>query len=91
MITEKKLKLVDGTFSPKDSKEILMNIFSSKIQFHQLRNFSSQELSGVDDKIAVKRIPQLKKSMEAILKLANAAEKKGQKITIKSEVLLTIA
>lgn len=90
MATEKKLKLVDGTFSAKDSKEILLNIFSSKIHFHQLKNFSSQELNGVDNKIAMKRIPQLQKCMETILKTMTSAEKKGKKVTIKSEVFLTI-
>lgn len=90
MATEKKLKLVDGTFSAKDSKEILLNIFSSKIKFHQLKNFSSQELNGIDDKIAMKRIPQLKKCVDTIQKTLAIAEKKGKKVILKSEVFLTI-
>lgn len=88
MKNPQKLKLIDGEFSPKKSREILMNVFSSKIQFHKMNNFSSQERFGKDDKMAIKRIPQLKKSMEKILKIVEDAEKKGLQLEIKSEILI---
>ena len=71
-----KFKLIKGEFLPKDSREIMQNVFSGKIQFHNMKNFSSQERYGKDDKIAVKRIPQLKKSLGKIIKMIEAAEKK---------------
>lgn len=88
MKNPQKLKLIDGKFSPKKSREILMNVFSSKIQFHKMNNFSSQERFGKDDKMSTKRIPQLKKSMEKILKIVEDAEKKGVQLEIKSEILI---
>jgi len=32
------ITLIDGDFDDKEAKEILVNIFSSKINFHQLKN-----------------------------------------------------
>jgi hypothetical protein len=83
-----KLKLIEGQFSPKDSREILMNIFSSKIQFHQLKNFGSQERLGKEDKMAITRIEQLQESIEKLLKVIDLAEKEGKQLDIKSEVII---
>ncbi len=79
-------KFIDGDFSSKEGREILQSVFSSKIQFHQIKNFSSQERFGEEDITALKRIPQLKKSLDEILKMIESAEKKGEKLEIKSEI-----
>lgn len=90
MNKSQKLKLIDGYFSPEESREILLNVFSNKIQFHQMKNFSSQERFGKDDNSSVKRIPQLKKSIDKLLKIIDAAEKKGDNLEVKSEVIISI-
>lgn len=82
-------KLIDGDFSTRESREILQNIFSKKIQFHQIKNLSSQERFGLEDKNALIRIPQLKKSIEKILKIIETAEKKGKQLEIKSEIVIS--
>jgi predicted transcriptional regulator len=63
-------KLIEGSYSSKESREILQNVFSSKIQFHQMKNFSSQERFGKDDITALKRIPELKESIDKILRMS---------------------
>ncbi len=83
-------KLIDGNFSIKESREILQSVFSSKIQFHSMKNFSSQERFGEDDKTAIERIPQLKKSINDILKIIEAAEKKGEYLEIRSEIVISL-
>ncbi len=82
--------LIDGDFSTHEGRELLYNVFSGKIQFHEMKNFSSQERFAEDDKIAAKRIPELKKSMEEILKMIVSAEEKGEKLEIKSEIVIRI-
>jgi len=82
------LKLIEGTFSPKETQEILMSIFSSKLKFHQMKNFSSQEQFGINDKNAEERMKQLKKSFESILKISKTAEMNNKKINIQSDVIL---
>lgn len=86
MENEHLFKLIDGSFSVKDSREILLNVFSGKILFHQSKNFSSQERFGKVDETAVVRIPQLKKTLEEILELLAVAEKTGGVLEITSEV-----
>lgn len=78
-----KLKLIDGNFSSQDGKDLLMNLFTSKINFHQLKNFSSNERFGKDDELAAKKIPVLKESKELITALFEEAlaENKNFKLT----------
>ena len=87
----KKLKLVAGTFSPDDAQEILLNLFSTKINFHQLKNFSSQERFGKDDSLAQKRIPQLTKSIETVKQIIAKAKSANKKLIVVSEVNITLA
>jgi hypothetical protein len=88
-VKNKKLfKLIDGNFSTKEGRELLRNLFTSKIHFHQMKSFSSQERFGKDDETALKRTPQLKDSLEKILKMIELAEKQGQQLEINSSVIV---
>ena len=51
-----------------------------------MKNFSSQERFGKDDKTAVKRIPALKKSIEKLDRIIKHAEKHKKQLTINSEI-----
>lgn len=86
----KKLKLIEGTFMHDDAKEILMNVFSTKIQYHKLKNFSSQERLGKDDVFAKKRIQALKKEIVKFQKLISEAETSSNRIVISSEIFISI-
>jgi hypothetical protein len=61
-------------------------LYSSKIQFHQQKNFSSIERFGVEDKIALERIPQLKESLETISKIMKEVAQIDGEIELKSVV-----
>lgn len=80
------VKLIDGTFIPEEAKDILLSMYRSKIHFHEMKNFSSKERFGAEDKNSVKRIPLLKKSMEKISKLIQKAEQRGETLQIKADV-----
>jgi hypothetical protein len=86
-----KLTLIEGTFSNEEAKEILMNLFSAKIDFHELKNFSSIERFGEVDATAQKRIPQLKQEVEKLTKLLAEANTSKKQITINSEIILSIS
>jgi len=81
----KKFKLIDGHFSSEESREVLMNVFSGKIQFHQMKNLSSLEFYGKDDDAALNRIAELKQSISEILKYIEEAEKQGTLLEIKAD------
>lgn len=89
MSKEKHLKLIDGTFDAKDAFEILMNVYSSKIHFHQLKNIQSQEHEGKDCKKSKRRIEELKKSMDKASRALASAQIKGKQVVMKSEVVIS--
>lgn len=80
------LSLIEGEFTPEEAREILINIFSKKVNFHERRNFSSQERFGKDDPIALKRIPELKQSIEKITTLMSEASANDKQVVISSQI-----
>ena len=91
MNKKQELKLIEGHFSPDEAREIVMNVFLSKIKFHQNKNFSSEERFGKEDVNAVKRIPELKKSMIAISELIDSAKQNNETLEITSEVKIQVS
>jgi hypothetical protein len=87
----KELKLIEGDFSPEEAREILMNVFLSKIHFHQNKNLSSEERFGKEDLTALKRIPELKSSMEMISQLIEEAKLNNETFQIISEVKINLS
>lgn len=90
MDQNRKLSLINGCFTDAEAKEILMNIFSAKIQFHKVKNFSSQVRHGKDDEIAQNRISDLKKEQEKILQILSEASSKNMKLAITSEINIAL-
>ena len=80
--------LIEGEFSPKESRELLLNVFKSKIRFHRLKNFSSQERFGKGDEKALSRMVQLQETLASIFKVIDSAEKENQILEIKAEIIL---
>ena len=83
--------LIDGCFSNEEAKEILMNIISTKIHFHEKRDFSSQERFGKNDEISQKRIPELKESINIINKKIDEAKANNKKLIINSELTISFS
>jgi cell fate (sporulation/competence/biofilm development) regulator YlbF (YheA/YmcA/DUF963 family) len=88
MNKSEKVSLIKGNFSPTEAKEILTSVFATKMQFHKLKNFSSQELFGKEDAVAHERIPELTKSINTVEKMIEYAKQHNKTIHIVSEVSL---
>jgi DNA-directed RNA polymerase subunit F len=86
-----KLNLIEGEFPMTEAKEILYNIFSTKINFHQRNNFSHKERFGKEDPTAKKRIPALNKQLVKLEKVLNEAKAKNCKLIINSEVTISLS
>ena len=80
------LKLIDGIFSPKETLDILLNLYNDKIKYHELKNFSSLERFSKEDPNAAKRIPELKKEVEKIHAFLSGLNEKKDQIVIESSV-----
>jgi|LakMenE01Jun11ns_1017448.scaffolds.fasta_scaffold9439796_2 hypothetical protein len=86
MNKSKTITLIDGLFSSDDAFLLLTNLYSSKIKFHQLKNFSSMERFGKEDEMSLERISKLKENLETILTLMKEATVDENRIEIKSVV-----
>ena len=86
----KDYKLIEGTFSDQEAKDILKNFFESKIHFHEMRNFSSEERFGHKDAMAVKRIPELKQACKDILEIVQQAKLGNKRLLINAIVQISI-
>lgn len=86
-----KFKLIEGTFSTDEAKEILTNIFSEKINFHLMKNFSSQERFGKDDENATKRIHQLKEELKRLQSYLSSGNADKKNLSISSEINISIS
>lgn len=91
MNNTEKLTFIEGTFNDAEAKEILLNVFTQKINFHQIKNFSSQERFGKVDAAASKRIIELKKGLEQAMSIVDDAKKNNLKINISSEINITVS
>lgn len=81
-----KLTLIEGNFLFEEANEILPNMFSSKINFHNVKNWSSLERYGKVDEIAQIRIPALKIEMEKLQAILLKAKTHNKKLVITSEI-----
>jgi hypothetical protein len=90
MNTIEKLTLIEGDFPANEAKEILNSIFTSKINFHNIKNWSSQERFGKDDAIAQKRIPALKTEMKKLEEILSEAKTHNKKLVISSEITISL-
>lgn len=85
-----KLTLIEGDFIFDEAKEILINMFSSKINFHNIKNWSSQERFGKDDEIAQKRIPALRNEMKKLEEILLEAKAQNKKLMITSQINISL-
>jgi len=84
-------KLISGEFTTEEAKEVLVKLFLNKIQFHEFKNFSTNERIGEDDPVSVKRIPELKQSLADIKAILASADFRGSKVKIKTYVEISKA
>jgi len=91
MNKNEKLVLIEGKFSYEEVKDILINIFSTKIQFHEMKDFSSMERFGRADEIAQIRISALKKELTKLQDILAEAKAKQKKLIVSSDINITLA
>lgn len=86
METKFKLQLISGMFTSQEALEVLMSLFNSKIKFHELKNFSSLERKGKEDKISLKKINQLKENIAILQEIIKHTEANKIPLKISSKV-----
>jgi hypothetical protein len=89
MSEELNISLINGTFTRSQAKEILSNMIGTKIQFHQLKNFSSIERTGHPDVYSESKLPQLRSDLKLLHEFLSSSEDDTETISIKSEITLS--
>ncbi len=84
MKAKKSVKFIEGKFSPVDAKEILTGLMNHKINFHSLKNFSSEVRFGKPWEGSDKRIEELKVSREEIILMIQQAIDNNTNLRIES-------
>ncbi|MCZ4410589.1 hypothetical protein O3Q51_17365 [Cryomorphaceae bacterium 1068] len=80
--------LIKGDFTPEEALEILNYLIDKKINFHELKTFSTEIRFGQVHEKSVKRTEELKQSKTAIKELIQLAEEKGKTLRLKSSVTI---
>lgn len=84
------IELLKGTFSPLDAQEILLQLLDSKINFHNLKNWSSRERLGKPDAFSEQRLNDLKESRKKVQMLVSESIKEEKNITLNSSIEINI-
>ncbi len=89
MKTEK-LTIINEEFGFDEAKEVLMDLFHSKINFHNIKNWSSQERYGKDDLTAQERIPALRNEMKRLEEILIEAKSKNKRLVVNSDIYISL-
>ncbi|WP_299223622.1 hypothetical protein [uncultured Aquimarina sp.] len=71
------IKLVEGTYSPINSADVLLSLIADKIKFHNLQILSSKDKNHPQVMHAEMRIAELKASRDFVTKLILQARDQG--------------
>lgn len=90
MQKEVQADLIDGYFTTEDARELLIDLFSRKTNFHEIKNFSANERFGKDDPVHVNRISALTRSMDQLTALFREIEGSNKKLIVRSVVSIVV-
>lgn len=82
---ESKFSLIDGTFTVKEAREIIVTLLETKIQYHNRESFSNEIRFGKTHSSSVNRKAQLIFVKSEFLALLKDLENESQ-LVIKAEI-----
>lgn len=77
-----KITLVDGIYDTEDSREILLELLTHKIEFHRRKQFSSYLKYGHEKSDSLKRIQELTEARNELLNYLKNAEMQKTKVCV---------
>lgn len=82
------LQLISGTFTPEDALEILSDMIRSKINYHNLKNYTSIIRFDEEDQASTQRIKELSEMKEEISYQIRTAGLMNKKVKLYSSVYI---
>jgi hypothetical protein len=86
-----KVSLIEGDFSDIEAREVLVNLYLTKIRFHEMKNFSSKERFGKEDKNSLDKIAELKTTLKKINEFITEVSLNKQRIIINATIALSVS
>lgn len=90
MKNEQVLKLIDGVFSPQAAEKVLTTLINSKINYHNLEDFSNHIRFNKDIAHSKKRIAELNEEKEKIKNLLEYATANSLDVVVNSLVEISL-
>lgn len=90
MLVENKYSLIDAKLSPEDAKEIITELIRNKINFHNVKNFSSIIRFDKPHIGSREKIEDLKKTKEQIIDLINFAKTENKQVSVYADIVISI-
>lgn len=84
------MNLISGDFTPEDAKEILNELITEKINFHDRKSLSSQIRFGYKDETSIKRVVELKSLREYVNEKIKEAQSQSKNVRIISDLQLEL-
>lgn len=81
-----KVTLIDGTFNVAEAKDVLINMFTMKINFHSQKNVSHIERFGTPDDNSKARVEFLKAEMAKLETIIAEATDKNVSLKVTSAI-----
>lgn len=72
------IKLIEGDFSNKEARELLIKLIEYKIHFHQNKIFSAQERNTKPGIHSLERIDDLKKSKKELVEILSTLKEEKE-------------
>lgn len=84
------VSLISGVFTPNEAKEILLEMIKAKINFHNIRNLTSEVRYNHPDYKSKQRIEELTEARENLLELINDAKLFSKNIRIETDLFIQL-
>ncbi len=86
MENNNKVTLIDGTFNTAEAKDVLINMFTMKINFHQQKNISHIERFGKPDEAAKEKVAFLKSELAKLEACIEKADSDNATLKVTSAI-----
>ena len=85
---KKEFKLIESTFTPEEANAVLTNLINSKINYHNLDDFSNFVRSDRNIEHSKRRVSELNETKTAMKLFIETANENGFNLLIKSSIAI---
>ncbi len=84
--TGMEFNLINGEFTLQEALELINNLLQKKMDFHELKSFSSLIRTGDSDLLTINRMSELKQVQSNFMTFINEAKLSHSKVVIQSTI-----